>query len=147
MSKPKSKQRSAWPVALGASAVTLGVLDAAWIGLAARKLYDSEMPHLMASDLQPAPAAAFYAVYVGATTALAVQPGDEDRTTAQRVRDGAILGAAAYSAWGFTGAAVLDRFPIKVALADVAWGTFVTAATAGVAGLVLNRLKRRRLAA
>lgn len=132
-----------WAAAYGAGAVTFGAADAAWIGLAARRLYESEMPHLMSSDLNAAPALGFYALYLAGTVHLAVRPGEE-RTTLERVRDGVILGAAAYGAWGLTGAAVLDRFPVSVALVDMAWGAFGTALTAAVAGLAADRVRRRR---
>ncbi|MDO5495129.1 MAG: DUF2177 family protein [bacterium] len=130
-----------WAAAYGAGAVTFGVADAIWITQAAKPLYDSEMPHLMASELSAAPALGFYALYLAGTVHLATRPGEE-RTTVQRIRDGAILGACAYGAWGLTGAAVLDKFPVSVALIDMAWGAFGTALTATVAGFAADRVRK-----
>lgn len=132
-----------WAAAYGAAAVTFGAADAAWIGLAARKLYESEMPHLMSNSLSAAPALGFYALYLAGTVHLATRPGEE-RGMVKRIRDGAILGACAYGAWGLTGAAVLDRFPLSVALVDMAWGAFGTALTASVAGFAADRVRRRK---
>ena len=129
-----------WAAAYGAGAVTFGAADAAWISLAAKKLYDSAIPHLMGSELNAAPAAGFYSLYVAGAVHLATRPG-ERRSWAVRARDGAILVACAYGAWGLTGAAVLDRFPLSVALTDVAWGAFLTSLTATVAGYVADRVR------
>lgn len=130
-----------WAAAYGAGALAFGVGDAAWIGLVARDLYESKMPQLMADTLKPAPALGFYALYLAAATHLATRP-NEDRPVAKRARDGAVLGAAAYGAWGLTGAAVLDRFPVSVALTDMAWGAFATALIATVGGLAADRVRR-----
>ncbi|HHW83097.1 MAG TPA: DUF2177 family protein [Actinomycetales bacterium] len=138
-----SERATEWAAAYGAGAVTFGAADAAWIGLAARRLYESEMPHLMSSTLSAAPALGFYALYLAGTVHLATRPGEE-RGMGRRIRDGAILGACAYGAWGLTGAAVLDRFPVSVALIDMAWGAFGTALTAAVAGIAADRVRGRQ---
>lgn len=137
----KDSQLKPWGAGFGAGALAFGVGDAAWIGLVAKDLYDSEMPHLMADVLNPAPAAGFYALYVAAATHLATRPG-EQRTLLQRARDGAVLGAAAYGAWGLTGASVLKKFPVSVALTDMAWGAFATALIATVGGIAADRVRR-----
>lgn len=131
-----------WLKALGAGAVTAGALDAAWIGGAALKLYESKIPHLMGDTVNAAPAAAFYVLHLAGTVHLAVRP-TEERTTGQRVRDGAVLGALAWGTFGLTNAAVLDEFPVGLALTDTAWGAFLTATTAGVAGLVMGKRRRK----
>lgn len=136
---PKDTSRR-WLKAVGAGAVTAGALDAAWIGGAALKLYESKIPHLMADSVNVGPAAAFYVLHLAGTVHLAVRPAEE-RTTAQRVRDGAVLGALAWGTFGMTNAAVLDRFPVGLAVTDTLWGTVLTATTAGVAGLAMGRTK------
>lgn len=135
---PKSPTKQ-WLKALGAGALTAGVLDAAWIGGVAKKMYDREIPHLMASDLQPLPAAMFYAIHLAGTTYLVVQPTNADRTDLERMRDGAVLGAIAWGTFGLTNAAVLEKFPLKLALIDTVWGAFLTGAVAFVAGKALGR--------
>lgn len=130
-----------WLKALGAGALTSGAMDAAWIGGAALKLYESKIPHLMGDSVNVGPAAAFYALHLAGTVHLAVRPG-EDRTTAQRVRDGAVLGAVAWGTFGLTNAAVLEKFPVGLALTDTVWGAVLTATTAGVAGKAMGRRRQ-----
>jgi uncharacterized membrane protein len=43
---------------------------------------------------------------------------------------GAILGLAAYGTYDITNLSTLKNWPVTMTLVDMAWGTFVTAATA-----------------
>lgn len=122
-----------WLKALGAATVTFGAADAIWIGGVAKKLYDSNIPHLMADKINAAPAGVFYAAYIAGTVYMIAQPNNTKRTWKHAARDGAILGGLAYGTFGFTNAAVLDDFPVKLAASDAVWGAFLTALTAGVA--------------
>lgn len=64
----RKKLTSQWLKALGAGAVTAGVVDAAWIGGAALKIYESKIPHLMADSVNVLPAALFYTVHLAGTS-------------------------------------------------------------------------------
>lgn len=128
MKNPKSR----WLLALGGATLTFGALDAAWIAGVAKNIYDSKIPHLMSDTIQAAPAGIFYAGYLIGVVHLVVQPNNPERTSLQRFRDGAILGALAYGTWGFTGASVLKDFPLSVEISDCAWGAALT----GIASLV-----------
>lgn len=46
----------------------------------------------------------------------------------------------AYGTWGATAAAVLEEFPVSVALADAAWGAALTGASAVVGGAVMEQV-------
>lgn len=116
--------------AMGVAAVTFGVMDAIWIGGVARKIFESKIPHLMASSVNPVPAGLFYVGYIAGTVHLAVKPLDKDRSVSESARKGALLGALAYGTWGLTGASVLKDFPTSVALSDLLWGAVLTASTA-----------------
>lgn len=121
-----------WAKALAGTAITFGALDAAWIAGVAKNIYDAKIPHLMAKELQAAPAGVFYAGYLLGAVYLAVQPGNKKRTVGETFRDGAILGALAYGTFGFTNASVLENFPVTVAASDTAWGAFLTGTAAAV---------------
>lgn len=105
-------------------------------GLAAQplKIYESKIPHLMADSVNVLPAALFYTVHLAGTTYLVVRPGDETRTHLDRLRDGAVLGVIAWGTFGLTNAAVLDCFPLSIALVDTVWGGVLTGTVALVAG-------------
>lgn len=127
-----------WLTAGGAAAASFLVVDGVWITTVAKGLYDREIPHLMASTINAAPAAVFYVAYLAGTVHLAVRPADDDRPWTKRLRDGAILGAVAYGTWGFTASSVLREFPVSLAIADCAWGAALTGATAVAAGAAMD---------
>jgi uncharacterized membrane protein len=54
---------------------------------------------------------------------------------------GALLGFIAYCTYDLTNLATLNGWPVKVALLDIAWGTFITA-LAAVGGTWAVRLLR-----
>jgi hypothetical protein len=72
-------------------------------------------------------------------TTEATRPGLEAGSWPKAVLYGALLGALAYGTYDLTNLAVLKGFTVKVALVDMLWGVFVTAATslAGYVGATL----------
>jgi uncharacterized membrane protein len=72
--------------------------------------------------------------------ALAIWPKRNEpliRTTIQ----GGLLGAMCYATYDLTNQATLKVWATQISVADIAWGTFVTAAGATVGGFVLRRMK------
>jgi uncharacterized membrane protein len=72
----------------------------------------------------------FYAVYVGGIVLFAVLPSQSWRSA---LLLGLALGVVAYGTYDFTNLATLRRWPVGLALVDLAWGSVLTglAATAG----------------
>lgn len=122
-----------------ATAAVFFALDITWLGFVARGFYRAQMGHLMRADAQWLPAVLFYLVYVAAIIVLCVKPGIERDSVMRAVTNGALFGLAAYAAFDLTGLALLKDFPTTVALVDLAWGTFVTAAVSG-ASVAITRV-------
>jgi uncharacterized membrane protein len=119
-------------IALGASAATMLVLDGIWLSTMAKRLYRPRLGDLVAENFHLAPAAAFYVTYVAGTYFLAVQPAlAEGRVDLAAIR-GAALGFVAYATYDLTNQATLRHWSTTVTVADMAWGTVLTAITAGV---------------
>lgn len=119
-------------IALGASAATMLVLDGAWLTTMAKKLYRPQLGDLIAEKFHPGPAAAFYAIYVLGTYAIAVHPSLADGRVDMAAVRGAMLGFMAYATYDLTNQATLRHWSTTVTVADMAWGTVLTAVTAGV---------------
>ena len=114
-----------------ATAAVFFALDLTWLGVVAKGFYKAQMGHLMRPDTQWVPAVLFYLIYVAAIIVLCVKPGLERESMGRAAAMGAVFGLAAYAAFDLTSLALLKDFPLKVALVDLAWGTFVTAAVSG----------------
>jgi len=119
-----------------ATAALFFALDIAWLGYVARGMYAEQMGHLTRADVRWIPAVLFYLVYVAAIVVLCVKPGIARDSVGHAVALGALFGLAAYAAFDLTGLALLKDFPVKGALVDLAWGTFVTATVSGAAVVV-----------
>jgi uncharacterized membrane protein len=120
-------------------AVVFLVMDGAWLGLVAPKLYRPIIGELMASSVRPAPAVAFYLIYVAGIVLLAIRPAWRSGEWTTALITGAILGLVAYGAYDLTNQATLKIWSLKITLADMAWGATATA-VAATAGFWLSRL-------
>jgi uncharacterized membrane protein len=121
--------------------MTGGVLlaaEAAWLGLVAGPLFQNEVGHLVRETFLPAPAVAFYVIYIAGILVFAVLPGLRARRLHRAVALGGFLGLLAYSTFDLTSMAVFRDFPLRLALTDIAWGTFVTG-TVSAAGYGMGR--------
>lgn len=118
-------------IAYVATAFVFLALDAVWLGSTAERLYRPAIGHLMAERFALAPAALFYLLYVGGIVFFAIGPALEARRPLlTALGHGALLGLVAYGTFDLTNQAVLRDWPWHVTLADLAWGSFVTAAAA-----------------
>ena len=114
------------------------VLDALWLGVIAKGFIQKEMGALLRPKFLLAPAIGFYLLYTAAMVWFAVLPGWEVGDWQAAALTGGILGLAAYGTYDLTNLATLKGFPVRLVFVDMAWGTFVSAASAGGAVLLLG---------
>lgn len=113
-----------------AVAGTFLVLDLVWLGYVANGLYRSEMGSLMVEKINLTAAICFYFVYTLGIVVLAVDPALDQESAARALMLGAVLGFVGYATYDLTGLAVINGFPLRLALMDLAWGTTITAVAA-----------------
>ena len=109
----------------GAALVTVGVLDALWLGVIAREFYRSNMVAVAAKNFNVVPAALFYFLYPLGVLFIALTPPAQGWSEA--LTRSALLGLMAYGVYDLTNMATLKVWPVKLALVDMSWGTFITA--------------------
>ena len=109
----------------GAALLVVGVLDGLWLGVIAREFYRSQMVAVAAENFNLVPAAIFYFLYPLGVLFVALTPPAQGWTEA--LGRSALLGLVAYGVYDLTNMATLKAWPLKLALADIAWGTFITA--------------------
>lgn len=125
--------------AYGLTALVFLALDAAWLTTMADRLYRPALGHLLAPQFAPVPAVLFYALYVAGIVGFAIVPALAAGRARIAVARGAAFGLLAYATYDLTNQATLRDWPWAVTLADLAWGTFVTATAAGVTARLLLR--------
>ena len=124
--------------ALGA--VAFMVLDGLWLGLLMKNFYRDQLApivRLANGGIAPNwPAAVVVYALLGTGIALFVIP--HASTVPLAAARGALFGLVVYGVYDFTNYSTLQQWPLVLALADVAWGTFATAASAVVVRLVVR---------
>ena len=127
-----------------ATGVAFALVDAVWLTQFGPGLYRPTLDAVLRPPDDPLnlPAAiAFYLMYIAGILALAIWP-NRDKPLRETTITGAMLGAMAYATYDLTNQATLEVWSTTITLADIAWGTFLTATCATVGGWVLRRLSR-----
>jgi uncharacterized membrane protein len=115
-------------------------LDAIWLSQMSKRLYRPLIGDLLAPKVELAAALAFYVIYVSGIVFFAVAPALERGGMARALLCGAALGFVAYATYDLTNQATLRGWDVRVTLADLAWGAFVSAVSAAAAYWVAVRV-------
>ncbi|PVB59718.1 DUF2177 family protein [Labrenzia sp. 011] len=114
-------------------------VDFIWLSQIATRFYFDRLGHLMMDRPNMAAAAAFYVVFVVGIIIFAVAPALKSGSLGTAVLYGALFGFFTYATYDFTNFATLKNWPISVVIVDIAWGTVLSAFSAG-AGYTMTRL-------
>lgn len=122
-----------------ATAIVFGLLDALWLTQVGPTLYQPEIGELLMDGWRPAPAFAFYALYMLGIQIFAVAPALAARRWQIGAARGAMFGFFCYMTYDLTNHAVMKIWSLKISLIDMAWGCFATGVAAGVATWLVLR--------
>ncbi len=109
------------------------LLDAVWLGPLAGGFYRDQLGDLLAPRANVAAAAVFYAIFIAGLLFFVSVPvlADERPGAVRRAAGrGAFFGLVTYATWDLTNLAVLDGFPLVLAVVDMTWGTVLAASVA-----------------
>ena len=122
-------------VLLSAYFTTLAALfgiDFVWLSLASEKLYRPILKDILVDGFRPAPAIAFHLVYAAGLVYFAVRPGLASESWGRAVLNGALFGFFAYATYDLTSQATLRNWTTTLTVADMAWGTILSALAAAI---------------
>ncbi|HVV33193.1 MAG TPA: DUF2177 family protein [Vitreimonas sp.] len=122
---------------LTTAVVFLG-LDSIWLSQVAPRFARPIIGELLSESVQPAPAIAFYIIYVTGLVLLAIFPLAEGSVSKALTR-GALLGMVAYATYDLTNQATLKVWSTTLTLADIGWGAFISALAAAAGYFVASR--------
>ncbi|MCI3131774.1 DUF2177 family protein [Phenylobacterium aquaticum] len=125
-----------------ATGLALAGVDFIWL-TKAQALYRPTLNPVLADQVNLGAALAFYLVYVTGVTSLAVVPAGRAGSVRRGALTGAALGAFAYATYDLTNQSTLKVWSTTITLADISWGTFLTAVAASVGTFVYVRLSPR----
>ena len=112
----------------------MGVFDFLWLGVLSKSFYRQQLGFLMADKVNWGAALAFYLIYAAGVTFFFILPAlSGELTLGQAVLRAAIFGLIAYATYDLSNWATLKGWPAAVVFVDIAWGTFFTAVSTGLA--------------
>lgn len=114
------------------------VIDAIWLAFVAQGFFRQQLGPLMREKIELVPAAIFYLIFIFGLVWFAILPALAGGGWRQAALNGALLGLVCYATYDLTNLATLKGWPLPMTLVDLAWGTALSAVTAGAA-VVLAR--------
>jgi uncharacterized membrane protein len=108
------------------AAAVFFAIDMLWLGLVAKKFYREQLAFILSEQVNWAAAIIFYAIYLAGVLHFAVLPGLKEQNVLLALLQGAALGFLCYATYDLTNMATIAKWPLKIVLVDILWGTFLT---------------------
>ena len=121
-----------------AAALVMVALDMLWLGLLAKTTYQQGIGHLMAEQPNIAAAGVFYLLYPAGLLVFALAPRADDHAWGRTVLMGGLFGFFAYATYDLSNYATLKSWPLRLAVVDIAWGSLLSAVSAGAGKAAMN---------
>ena len=122
----------------GVFAAVFLAIDAIWLTLVAVPEFKAALGGMLRPAPQVLPAVLFYVIYPIGVVALAVKPAVQEGRAMGALWRAALFGLCAYATFDLTNMSVLIGWTWRLALMDMAWGTFATT-IAALAGFAVAR--------
>lgn len=106
-------------------------IEMIWQTGIARRFYRKELGALLREQLNMYAAGLFYLIYTAGIVIYVIRPSLEASGAVAFLRGGG-FGFVAYSTYNLISLALIDNWPIKMTIVDIAWGSFATGLTAFV---------------
>lgn len=116
------------------------IIDLIWLGLIAKNLYKKEIGFLMKKKPDWAPAIIFYLLFISGLVIFVINPSIEKKDLTQVVILGALFGLITYATYDLTNLATLKKWPIKITIIDLIWGTTLSSLVSVSTYLILGFL-------
>lgn len=114
-------------------------IDMLWLGLIAKNFYGAKLGHLMTPKVLWTPAFIFYMLFVAGILFFVVFPALQKGSWTYALGAGALFGLITYATYDLTNLATLKDWPLAVTLVDLVWGSVLSASTATLSFLIINK--------
>lgn len=116
--------------------VSFLVIDAVWIVLVAKPMYERTLGTMLRETPNFGAAALFYLAYAAGIVLLACLPALSSNSPKTALINGAIIGGLSYGTFATTNYALLKGWTAGLVISDILWGIAVTAVVAWCGYLV-----------
>lgn len=127
-------------IAYLATLIVFVAVDFVWLSTTADRLYRPVLGDMLAPQFSLAPAIAFYLIYAAGLTFLAVRRGLISGSIVTALVNGAVVGFTAYATYDLTNQSTLQNWSTLLTVADLIWGTVLSAIAAGASFWITRRM-------
>ncbi|SIN87282.1 Uncharacterized membrane protein [Carnobacterium alterfunditum] len=106
--------------------ITLAVfflIDIVWLALIANKLYKDQIGFIMKDKPNWIAAIIFYLIFVLGLVFFVIDPALLSESILEALLRGMFFGFITYATYDLTNLATLDKWPLKITIIDLTWGT------------------------
>jgi uncharacterized membrane protein len=104
-------------------------IDLIWLGIIAKNLYQRQIGHLMAEQVNWFAAILFYLLFIGGLVFFVLMPAVDAGSLGKAILYGALFGFITYATYDLTNLATLKNWPWQITVIDLSWGTFLGMST------------------
>lgn len=126
-------------IAYFATLIAFLAIDSVWLTTMAGVLYRPYLEGLLREKPDLVAAAAFYLIYAGGLLAFAVEAGRRNDSWRAAALAGAFFGFCAYATYDLTNQATLAAWSPVLTLADLVWGTILSAVASAIGFSIARR--------
>jgi uncharacterized membrane protein len=116
-------------------------IDLIWLTQMNARLYKPVLGDILLEKPRLSAAIAFYLIYIAGVTIFAGIPALRSNSWLHAALYGALFGLFCYATYDLTNQATLKNWSIAITVADIAWGMFMTGASASLGYVIANSLK------
>jgi len=113
------------------------IIDVFWIYFVATPMYKQEVGSLM--ELKVPPALIFYIIFLLGLIFFVINP-NQSNTLLNVFLIGAFYGLVTYGTYDLTVYASMNIFSLKLVIADILWGMFLSGSVAALTVFTINRI-------
>ena len=113
------------------------IIDVFWIYFVATPMYKQEVGSLM--ELKVPPALIFYVAFLLGLIFFVINP-NQNNTLLNVFLIGAFFGLVTYGTYDLTVYASMNIFSLKLVIADILWGMFLSGAVAALTVFTINKI-------
>jgi uncharacterized membrane protein len=130
-------------VAYISTLIVFVAIDFVWLSVMANVLYRPALGDMLATEFRLAPAILFYLMYAAGLTFFAVRPGLVTAKFGTSFLYGGLLGFMAYGTYDLTNQATLANWSTTLTVADLIWGSTLSAVSAAAGHWITEKLNGR----
>lgn len=127
-----------YAVAYVTTLIVFLAIDAVWLMTMSQRLYRRYIGDILVDSFNPAPAALFYLIYIAGIVVFATAPAFSSGRWTTASINGALFGFFAYATYDLTNQATIRGWPTTITVADICWGSLLSAMAATM-GFLLTR--------